>query len=280
MPIRAREFVRKLRGGAQSHLMLADDGEYYAVKFVENPQSRRILVNEWIAHAVFRQLRIAVAEKAIIELTPEFLAAHPEVAIHMGSSKRPPTPGWHFGSRYPGAPDRLAIYDYLPDRILQGIANLHDFRAALVADRWLGNADARQAVFFRAKLREWAPSVAAHGSRVDFLAMMIDHGYAFNGPEWTFLDAAAFGLYPRFSVYDTVTSLESFEPWLQQVLYFPESVIEAARREIPPAWLTGDEDALDALLERLMRRRKDVPRLVETARAAHSKPMRNWAARA
>jgi hypothetical protein len=35
-----------MRGGAQSHLMRCDDGYYYVVKFQNNPQHRRILVNE------------------------------------------------------------------------------------------------------------------------------------------------------------------------------------------------------------------------------------------
>ncbi len=42
-----------MRGGAQSHLMRCDDGYYYVVKFQNNPQHRRILVNEgfavWVA---------------------------------------------------------------------------------------------------------------------------------------------------------------------------------------------------------------------------------------
>ena len=34
-----------MRGGAQSHLMRCDDGNYYVVKFQNNPQHRRVLVN-------------------------------------------------------------------------------------------------------------------------------------------------------------------------------------------------------------------------------------------
>jgi hypothetical protein len=35
-----------MRGGAQSHLMRCADGHYYVVKFQNNSQHRRILVNE------------------------------------------------------------------------------------------------------------------------------------------------------------------------------------------------------------------------------------------
>ena len=46
MPLKALRFVRKMRGGAQAHLIEAHDGNYYVVKFRNNPQHRRILVNE------------------------------------------------------------------------------------------------------------------------------------------------------------------------------------------------------------------------------------------
>jgi hypothetical protein len=42
MPVNARRFIRKMRGGAQAHLLEADDGDYYIVKFQNNPQHRRI----------------------------------------------------------------------------------------------------------------------------------------------------------------------------------------------------------------------------------------------
>jgi hypothetical protein len=43
---RAVEQIRRMRGGAQSHLMRCDDGGYYVVKFQNNPQGVRILANE------------------------------------------------------------------------------------------------------------------------------------------------------------------------------------------------------------------------------------------
>src|ERR1035438_6617674 len=46
MPLTAVRHVRKMRGGAQAHLLEADDGKWYVVKFRNNPQHRRVLVNE------------------------------------------------------------------------------------------------------------------------------------------------------------------------------------------------------------------------------------------
>jgi hypothetical protein len=47
----AVEHIRRMRGGAQAHLMRCDDGSYYVVKFQNNPQHVRILANEILEHA-------------------------------------------------------------------------------------------------------------------------------------------------------------------------------------------------------------------------------------
>ena len=44
----AVEHVRRMRGGAQAHLMRCDDDGYYIVKFQNNPQHLRILANEML----------------------------------------------------------------------------------------------------------------------------------------------------------------------------------------------------------------------------------------
>ena len=60
-------------------------------------------------------------------------------------------------------------------------------------------------------------------------------------------------------VYEGVRSLDDFEPWLEQVMHFPEEVIDQAWKSIPPAWIEGEEDALTQLLERLFQRRARLP---------------------
>ena len=273
MPLTAVRYIRKMRGGAQSHLIAADDGHCYVVKFRNNPQHRRILVNEHIASVLLEYLQIAAPRTAIIRLEPSFLREHPDVCITLGTSRVAIEAGRHFGSRYPGDPSRLAIYDYLPDALLPGIANLADFRAILVFDKWVGNADGRQAIFFRASVTE--PNRA--GSRPAFVAQMIDHGFAFNGPHWDFADSPLQGLYPRRLVYDHVRSLDDFQPWLDLVMHFPEEVVDRALKSLPLEWLeNGEEDDLEQLLMRLLARRSRLPELLEASRGNRTSPFVNW----
>lgn len=268
--------VRKMRGGAQSHLLEADDSHFYVVKFRNNPQHRRVLVNEWIASTFLQYLQLASPETAIVRLTAEFLAANPEVSIALGTQQRPVEPGWHFGSRYPGHPDRNAVYDFVPDVVLDRIANRTEFAGMLVFDKWTGNADARQSIFLRARLREYVPSFQGHALRVGFLAMMVDHGYIFNGPHWSYVDSPLAGLYFRPRVYSHIRGFDDFQPWLDRVVNFPEEVVDDAISRMPAEWLNGDRDALNDVLRKLMARRKRVPDLIEDCRRAGIRPFPNW----
>ncbi len=270
MPLTAVRYVRKMRGGAQAHLLEADDGHWYVVKFRNNPQHRRILVNELASSALLGYLKIAAPECALIHVSAAFLEANPEVHLTIGTRHVPVDPGWHFGSRYPGDPARTAVWDFLPDALLSKVANLDDFLAILVFDKWVANADGRQCIFYRALLHQDA------GAQPGFVARMIDHGFAFNGPNWDFPDSPLQGLYARRSVYEAVRSLENFQPWLDQVRNFPEEVMDQAWKSIPPDWIAGEEAELEQLLERLYERRKRVPELLAACRGLRSGPFPHW----
>ena len=270
MPLTAVRHVRKMRGGAQSHLLEADDGHWYVVKFRNNPQHRRVLVNERICSVLLDYLKITAPPTAMVHVLPEFLATNPEMHLTLGTRRLEIDPGWHFGSQYPGDPARLAVYDFLPDALLSQVVNIEDFRAILVFDKWVANADGRQCVFHRAMVRQ------GEGGRPGFVAQMIDHGYAFNGPNWDFPDSPLQGLYPRKLVYSGVRSLDDFQPWLGQIETFPEEVIDLAWKSVPPAWIEGDEDELLRLLERLFERRKRIGTLLGECRESRNNPFPNW----
>ena len=56
----ALEHIRRMRGGAQPQLMRCDDGGYYVVKFLDNPQHPRVLANEWLAWQLASKLGLPV----------------------------------------------------------------------------------------------------------------------------------------------------------------------------------------------------------------------------
>jgi hypothetical protein len=276
MPVDARRLIRKMRGGAQAHLIEAADRHCYVVKFLNNPQHRRILVNEWIASVFLRYLGISTPEAAVIRVTQEFLDQNPDVHFQLGSHRGPVELGGHFGSRFPGDPARLVVYDFLPDTLLAQVENRAEFLGMLVFDQWMGNADSRQAIFFRARLHEWLPAHEAHPLRLGFVAQMVDHGFAFDGPHWRFGDSPLQGLYFRPGVYQGVRGLDDFQPWLDRILHFPEAVVDQALKQIPPAWVVGDEDSLNHLCESLLRRRKRVVDLIQACRHGRAALFPGW----
>lgn len=276
MPIRARKLIRKMRGGAQAHLIEGEDGHFYVAKFVNNPQHRRILINEWLACAFLRYLQIHVPDTVILDLPAEFIAENPELYITLGSRREPIPSGLHFGSRMAVHPERVATFDFLPDTLLHKVENRADFLGVLVFDKWVGNADSRQAVFFRARAKAWTPLKGEVPGRLGFFAQMIDHGFAFNGSTWQFQDSPLQGVYFRTSIYDEVRTIDSFQPWLSMVENFPLEVIDSAWKEIPGSWLATDEDALVELLEALVKRRSRVAGLINDLRRKRTNAFANW----
>ncbi|MEP7355057.1 MAG: HipA family kinase [Acidobacteriota bacterium] len=288
MPVEARRLIRKMRGGAQAHLIKASDGHCYVVKFTNNPQHRRILINEWISSTFLAYLGIATPAVTFVQITQDFLDQNPDAFIQLGSQRREIQDGLHFGSRFPGDPARTVVYDFLPDTLIEKVENLADFTGILAFDKWMGNADSRQAIFYRARVAEWGRGPETPPQRVGFVAEMVDNGYVLDGPHWRFGDSPIQGLYFRPLVYRKVRGMDSFEPWLQRIRYFPEEVVDQALKSIPTAWCqdasaanndsekVNDRDALEQLMERLLRRRSRVGDLIEACRGARNEPFPSW----
>lgn len=265
--LRALEQIRRMRGGAQSHLMRCSDDHYYVVKFQNNPQHRRILVNELLGTRLAARLGLPTVPVAIVDVSEELIRLTPELAMELPRARIPCQPGLQFGSRYPGDPRHLALHDFLPDEQLREVKNLHEFAGMLVFDKWTCNTNGRQTVFFNDE----------DGSTARYKTRMIDQGFCFNAGEWNFPDAPLRGLYARNRVYQGVTGMESFAPWLERLEGgMTERVLDEIIREIPPVWYEDDYDTLLRLLEQLHRRRPRVPDLILEAKRTNRQPFPNW----
>jgi hypothetical protein len=247
----ASRHIRKMRGGAQAHLIEDTEGHFHVVKFINNPQHRRILINEWIGSALLRHLNISTPSASLIDVDQYFLDNNPGAYMEFTKERRLPSLGSHFASRYPADSSRMAVYDFLPDPLLNQVDNLRDFLGVLVLDKWTSNADARQALFVRLP------------SDNRFSVQMLDQGFIFGGPSWHFLDSPIHGAYFRPRVYGDAHRLTDFEPWLTMVENLSPTVLEDAVRGIPMSWLKGDESEIWRLTERLFRRRQRVASLID-----------------
>src|SRR5260370_40393280 len=120
------------------------DGLYYVVKFENSPQDRRVLVNELRGTRLAARLGPPTTPVAIMSVREDLIRLTPDLCMEMPRTHIPCQPGLQFGSRYPGDPHRLTLFDFLPDKQLMEVENLHDFSGMLVFDKWTCNTNGRQ----------------------------------------------------------------------------------------------------------------------------------------
>jgi hypothetical protein len=162
----------------------------------------------------------------------------------------------------------VAVYDFLPDEQLREVTNIAEFCGMRVFDKWTCNTNERQAIFFR--------EADGAGTVARYCARMIDNGFCFNAGEWNFPDAPLRGLYARHRVYEGVRGMDSFETWIARVERIEERTLEEIYGQIPPEWYDCDADALEKMLEQLLRRRKLVRELIVSAWKSSAQPLPNW----
>src|SRR5712664_4784860 len=112
--LRALEQIRRMRGGAVSPDALRRR-LLYVVKFQNNPQHTRVLVNELLGTRLAARLGLPTTPLAIISVSEDLIRLTPDLCIQMPRACPPCRAGLQFGSRYPGDPHRLTLPDFLPD---------------------------------------------------------------------------------------------------------------------------------------------------------------------
>ena len=264
MAVIATQQIRKMRGGAQSHLMLGADGHAYVVKFQNNPQNLRVLANEMLATRLAEALGLTVPVCDVVDVSEWLVANTSELSLERAEGVEPCKAGLQFGSQLVGGLMPGQTVDYLPEQQLGDVKNLHEFAGMLVLDKWTCNSNGRQAVFHK-RPRERR-----------YKAAFIDQGYCFHAGDWTLSDAPLRGVYARNLVYERVTGWESFEPWLSRMETMAPEILWRIAEGIPPEWYGGSISEIEALVERMLVRRARVRELIDSFRESSREPFPNW----
>ena len=264
MAVLAVQHVRRMRGGAQGHMMRCSDGNFYVVKFINNPQHLRVLANELLATRLAEAAGLPVPSTEVVEVGDWLVENSSDLNIQLSGSVIRCQPGLQFGSRYVVDPLQGQIFDYFPATMLERVRNLGTFAGMLALDKWTANSNGRQATFWR-KMREKKYTVT-----------FIDQGYCFNAGEWTFPDYPLRGVYAQNEVYLNVRGWESFQPWLSTIEGMNEDVIWNCAAGIPPEWYASDWGALEELIRCLLDRRAKVRELIMAFRTCPRQPFPNW----
>jgi hypothetical protein len=262
----AVQAIRRMRGGAQSQLMLGADGKLWVVKFQNNPQHLRVLANELIATRLAHAVGLTVPVSDVVEVTEWLVANSAEMQVELSRGGRERyKAGLQFGSRFVGGLMPGQVVDYLPEPQLREVRNLAEFAGMLCVDKWAGNCNGRQAVFER-KPRERR-----------YRATFIDQGFCFNAGEWTFPDTPLRGVYQRNLVYEDVTGWQSFEPWLSRIEAMQAGALWEIAEAVPPEWYGGDTATIERLMEQMLQRRGRVRELIAQFRDSSREPFPMWA---
>lgn len=264
MAVTAVQQIRRMRGGAQSHLMLGSDGHLYVVKFQNNPQHLRVLANELFATRLAEAIGLSVPATEIVEVSEWLVENTVDLHVDMGREQERCLAGLQFGSRYVGGLMPGQVVDYLPEEQLSAVRNLGEFAGMLVIDKWTCNSNGRQAVFHR-KPRERR-----------YAATFVDQGYCFHAGDWNFPDAPLRGVYARNRVYADVTGWESFEPWLGRVEKMEPEIVWQIAESVPPVWYGGNLRDIEQLASTLLSRRERVRECIVQFRESTRNPFPKW----
>jgi HipA-like protein len=262
--IQAVQHVKRMRGGAQSHLMRASDGHYYVVKFQNNPQHVRVLANEFFATRLAEFLGLPVPDVQIIEVSDSLIESSPGLRFEIDGILVRCAAGLHVGVRHVADLWNDFVFHYLPESIFHRVVNRRAFACILAFDKWAGNSDGRQAVFTK----------QGRGYHVTF----IDQGHCFNAGEWDFPDLPLHGAYYKDHAYVDVTGWDSFEPVLSRIETMEYADLWRCAAPIPLDWFEHDGKGLFQLIEALHQRRAIVRGLITAFRNSSRNPFPRWTA--
>ncbi len=235
-----------MRGGSQALLVRAVDENVYVAKCVGNPQGTRTLINEWIITGLLKLLQVSTPKVRRLEIKRGIAGDH-LLEFEIGNRKIPVSEGVHLGSQCPVDPAHVAIFDFLPRHLLSKIVNLSDLTLAYVFDRWVSQADSRQAIFVRERSADPA---------VGFRAYLIDHGLSFGGSRWELSDTDLQGLYHDRSIYSGPNVQDDSHAAVDRIERLPEDALFLADRDVPAEWFAnGDREQVIRLMELLSNRR-------------------------
>jgi hypothetical protein len=241
-----------MRGGSQAALVDTAEG-HFVVKWLQNPQHRRVLINEAVSSELLKQVGVASPAWAWIQVDLAFLEAHPEARIEVRRGAIAIEPGWHYGSRYPVDPYRQTVYACLPAHMVERVSNRKDFPGSLVFDVWTDNRDPAQAIFFRPPHRPL---------RME----MIDHGHAlgFDGNDWSFSNVGLYRPYPGTrDIYSRPEAAKQYKRVIDAIRKVKREDLKRALDLLPPEWIENDDALLSRQFDGLIARADRLEHLVE-----------------
>jgi hypothetical protein len=240
------QYVRKLEGKSNAHLITFNDGKDYVVKFLL-PGFEKTLPNEWVAYCLARFLGLPIPFAQIVEIPPNFSSQIPELG-QWSSSK------FQFASRYvPACIDGHQLSS------ANSITNHHTLAGIILFDYWLCNQD-----------RTRKNILLSNDSTDGYKMWVIDHAEVFGSYHWNLKDLEQLPSKPELMKSAAhqfmacfIENEKDFYEQLELIETIPILLIEEIVSLIPDDWIVSADERKAIVATLLYRRKKVLPKLME-----------------
>jgi hypothetical protein len=237
--VHAVQFVRKMRGGSQPALIRCSDGKLYVVKFFNNLQGPNVLANEVLGNELLNALNLPSPKWKKVFISRSFIKKNGEMFFETPSGCSSIESGLHFGSEFLGDEITGQVYEWLPNAFCSRVANTKDFLGIHIFDVWTNHCDHRQSLY------------TTGDANASFLAVFIDNGHLFGGPDWgrESRQGESLSLDKRF--HPNEWPAEDAESWIARFETECSSSLFNIIQHVPRFWYSGD---INQVAESLVRR--------------------------
>ena len=237
--VHAVQFVRKMRGGSQPALIRCNDGKLYVVKFFNNPQGPNVLANEVLGNELLSALNLPSPRWKTVFISRSFIEKNNGIFFETHSGNTAIESGLHFGSEFLGDEKTGQVYEWLPNAFCSRVANSKDFLGISIFDVWTNHCDHRQSLY------------TTGNGNASFLAVFIDNGHLFGGPEWNRKSRRGESLSLDKRFHSNEWSAEVVESWIARFETECSSSLFKIIQLVPRFWYSGD---INRVAESLVRR--------------------------
>jgi hypothetical protein len=237
--VHAVQFVRKMRGGSQPALIRCNDGKLYVVKFFNNPQGPNVLANEVLGNELLNALDLPSPRWRKVFLSGSFIEKNTGIFFETHSGYSGIESGLHFGSEFLGDEKTGQVYEWLPNAFCSRVANSKDFLGIRIFDVWTNHCDHRQSLY------------TTGNGNASFLAVFIDNGHLFGGPEWSRNSRRGESLSLDKRFHSNEWPAEVAESWIARFETECSSSLFNIIQHVPRFWYSGD---INQVAESLVRR--------------------------
>lgn len=262
--VEAQGFSRlpSLRSGSLPVFLLCNgySGEVL-IKFAENSQDVRVLVNEGVAGQLGRDMGLPCPAPMVVFVSEKFLELN---RARLPEAYRDQVqPGLHLGLA-----GVSGTYDNPPQSLILQATNVTDIAGTIVFDVWCRNHDRNNPGNFLIQ--------GTGTSSIRFIP--IDQGYCFGQPQWDVtITQTVSDIQPQAcfmpEMCQRIESFDDFQPWLERVAFIATTAheLEDAVNSVPGQWGISLPER-NALVEFLKQRAPQVGDLLR----AHRDHFPNW----